>query len=55
MSEQNQAFIAYQQDDHPAREWVAMREGWEPGGLVGYGDTREDAIAHLMLLEVAND
>lgn len=34
----------------PARhfDWTAVRHGYEPGGLVGWGVTEQDAIADLL-------
>lgn len=41
----------------PLREfdWLATREGWEPGLPIGHGATEQDAIEHLIMNEGDED
>lgn len=32
-------------------DWVAMRDSYEPGGPIGYGATRQQAIDALLEME----
>jgi hypothetical protein len=32
-------------------DWMATRDGWDEGDLIGYGQTEAEAIAHLLELE----
>ena len=40
----------------PARshDWSAIRHGYEPGDLIGYGPTEQDAIDDLIEQEESN-